>query len=197
MGAEDSFRSSTTFKRTTTIMTDAAEAKPKPAKAKKKQAKPTHPPYGVMVVAAIKALKQRKGSSKRAILKYIQANYKVGDQASLRLNIALRKLGKAGKLKLVKGVGARGSFRIPSAPKGTGKGRGRPKGAKNKKGTKKPAKKAAAKKKAGAKKGKGGRPKGAKNKARARQRSLPRRPEPRKAADPKEPRINQRLQKNK
>merc|ERR1712002_1028638 len=104
-----------------------------------------------MVVAAIKALKQRKGSSKRAILKYIQANYKVGDQASLRLNIALRKLGKAGKLKLVKGVGARGSFRIPSAPKGTGKGRGRPKGAK--------------KKKAGAKKGKGGRPKGAKNKA--------------------------------
>jgi len=165
MGAEDSFRSSTTFKRTTAIMTDAAEAKPKPAKAKKKQAKPTHPPYGVMVVAAIKALKQRKGSSKRAILKYIQANYKVGDQASLRLNIALRKLGKAGKLKLVKGVGARGSFRIPSAPKGTGKGRGRPKGAKNKKGTKKPAKKAAAKKKAGAKKGKGGRPKGAKNKA--------------------------------
>merc|ERR1712198_470282 len=165
MGAEDSFRSSSTFKRTTTIMTDAAEAKPKPAKAKKKQAKPTHPPYGVMVVAAIKALKQRKGSSKRAILKYIQANYKVGDQASLRLNIALRKLGKAGKLKLVKGVGARGSFRIPSAPKGTGKGRGSPKGAKNKKGTKKPAKKAAAKKKAGAKKGKGGRPKGAKNKA--------------------------------
>merc|ERR1712198_546275 len=166
MGAEDSFRSSTTFKRATTIMTDAAEAKPKPAKAKKKQAKPTHPPYGVMVVAAIKALKQRKGSSKRAILKYIQANYKVGDQASLRLNIALRKLGKAGKLKLVEGVGARGSFRIPSAPKGTGKGRGRPKGAKNKKGTKKPAKKATAKKKAGAKKGKGGRPKGAKNKRR-------------------------------
>merc|ERR1711915_1087099 len=135
-----------------------AEAKPKPAKAKKKQAKPTHPPYGVMVVAAIKALKQRKGSSKRAILKYIQANYKVGDQASLRLNIALRKLGKAGKLKLVKGVGARGSFRIPSAPKGTGKGRGRPKGAKNKAEgkAKKPAKKAGAKK--------GGRPKGAKNK---------------------------------
>merc|ERR1712198_691433 len=182
MGAEDSFRSSPTFKRATTIMTDAAEAKPKPAKAKKKQAKPTHPPYGVMVVAAIKALKQRKGSSKRAILKYIQANYKVGDQASLRLNIALRKLGKAGKLKLVKGVGARGSFRIPSAPKGTGKGRGRPKGAKNKKGTKKPAKKAAAKKKAGAKNEaegkakkpakkagakKGGRPKGAKNKPKA------------------------------
>merc|ERR1712198_524959 len=161
MGAEDSFRSSTTFKRATTIMTDAAEAKPKPVKAKKKQAKPTHPPYGVMVVAAIKALKQRKGSSKRAILKYIQANYKVGDQASLRLNIALRKLGTAGKLKLVKGVGARGSFRIPSAPKGTCKGRGRPKGAKNKAEgkAKKPAKKAGAKK--------GGRPKGAKNKPKA------------------------------
>merc|ERR1712002_460891 len=106
-----------------------------------------------MVVAAIKALKQRKGSSKRAILKYIQANYKVGDQASLRLNIALRKLGKAGKLKLVKGVGARGSFRIPpKAP--SGKPRGRPKSkkpkakkpkAKKAKKAKKPAKKAAKK----------------------------------------------------
>merc|ERR1711872_788880 len=150
----------TALKRITAIMADA-EAAPAPAKAKapkKKQAKPTHPPYSVMVIAAIKALKERTGSSKRNILKYIQANYKLGDQASIRLNIALRKLGKSGKLKQVKGVGARGSFKIPKPSKdGPKKPRGRPKkaGAKKaakkkpaakKKATKKPAAKKAAKK---------------------------------------------------
>merc|ERR1712212_948006 len=129
------FTAATAYQQATPIaMSDAAPAK---VAAKKKQAKPTHPPYAVMVVAAIKALKERSGSSKRNILKHIQANYKVGDQASIRLNIALRKLGKSGKLKQVKGVGARGSFRIPpTAP--SGKPRGRPK-------SKKPAKKAAKK----------------------------------------------------
>merc|ERR1711942_137621 len=130
------------LKRITTTMADAAAPAPAKAKApKKKQAKPTHPPYSVMIIAAIKALKERSGSSKRNILKYIVANYKVGDQASIRLNIALRKLGKAGKLKQVKGVGARGSFRIPpKAPSGLP--RGRPKSKKPKKAAKKPAKKA-------------------------------------------------------
>merc|ERR1712029_1317583 len=139
------------LKRMTTTMADAAAA-PAPAKAKapkKKQAKPTHPPYSVMIIAAIKALKERGGSSKRSILKHIVANYKVGDQASIRLNIALRKLGKSGKLKQVKGVGARGSFRIPpKAP--SGKPRGRPKSKKPK--AKKPAKKAKKAKKPAAKK---------------------------------------------
>merc|ERR1712025_521367 len=135
-------------KRITATMADAAAPAPAKAKApKKKQAKPTHPPYSVMIIAAIKALKERGGSSKRSILKHIVANYKVGDQASIRLNIALRKLGKSGKLKQVKGVGARGSFRIPpKAP--SGKPRGRPKSKKPK--AKKPAKKA--KKKPAAKK---------------------------------------------
>merc|ERR1712029_127762 len=139
------------LKRITTTMADAAAA-PAPAKAKapkKKQAKPTHPPYSVMIIAAIKALKERGGSSKRSILKHIVANYKVGDQASIRLNIAVRKLGKSGKLKQVKGVGARGSFRIPpKAP--SGKPRGRPKSKKPK--AKKPAKKAKKAKKPAAKK---------------------------------------------
>merc|ERR1711942_491013 len=140
------------LKRITTTMADAAAPAPAKAKApKKKQAKPTHPPYSVMIIAAIKALKERSGSSKHNILKYIVANYKVGDQASIRLNIALRKLGKAGKLKQVKGVGARGSFRIPpKAP--SGKPRGRPKSKKPKKAAKKPAKKAKKAKKPAAKK---------------------------------------------
>merc|ERR1712008_260993 len=91
--------------------------------------------------------KERSGSSKRNILKHIQANNKVGDQASIRLNIALRKLGKSGKLKQVKGVGARGSFRIPAPSKdGPKKPRGRPKKAGAKKAAKKPAAKKAAEK---------------------------------------------------
>jgi len=43
----------------------------------KKVAKADHPPTGVMVLAAVKALKERNGSSLPAIKKYIAANYKV------------------------------------------------------------------------------------------------------------------------
>merc|ERR1711972_479928 len=56
-------------------MTEAAAAKP--AKAKKPAKKAEHPPSGVMVLAAVKALKDKKGSSLPAIKKYIAANYKV------------------------------------------------------------------------------------------------------------------------
>merc|ERR1711878_83493 len=57
-------------------MTEAAAA-PKVAKAKKPAKKAEHPPSGVMVLAAVKALKDKKGSSLPAIKKYIAANYKV------------------------------------------------------------------------------------------------------------------------
>merc|ERR1712061_587291 len=56
-------------------MTEAAAAKP--AKAKKPAKKAEHPPSAVMVLAAVKALKDKKGSSLPAIKKYIAANYKV------------------------------------------------------------------------------------------------------------------------
>merc|ERR1712079_763548 len=49
----------------------------KPAKVKKPAKKAEHPPSAVMVVAAVKALKDKKGSSLAAIKKYIAANYKV------------------------------------------------------------------------------------------------------------------------
>merc|ERR1712059_201472 len=49
----------------------------KMAKAKKPAAKPSHPPTSVMVEAAIKGLKEGKGSSLIAIKKYIATNYKV------------------------------------------------------------------------------------------------------------------------
>jgi histone H1/5 len=54
-------------------------AAPKVVKAKKPAKKAEHPPSAVMVVAAVKALKESKGSSLAAIKKYIAANNKVID----------------------------------------------------------------------------------------------------------------------
>ena len=52
-------------------------ASPKKVKVAKKAA--SHPTYQQMVKMAIQTLKEPKGSSKAAILKYILKNYKVGD----------------------------------------------------------------------------------------------------------------------
>merc|ERR1712186_161863 len=105
-----------------TIEMADAEAAPAPAPAKEKKAKapkkpaakPTHPAYAVMVAAAIKALKERSGSSRQAILKYIVANYTVGDEkkAASRLKLALKKGVASGALNQVKGAGASGSFKV-------------------------------------------------------------------------------------
>ena len=62
------------FDLTTSKMT---EAKSPAKKAAKPKAKPAHPPTAAMVMAAVKALKEAKGSSLPAIKKYIAANYKV------------------------------------------------------------------------------------------------------------------------
>lgn len=100
--------------------TDNATA-PAPVKAPKKKiaSKPkataSHPQYKVMVNAAIAALKERGGSSRQAILKYIVANYKLGDNPTAinaRLKSALKAGVKAGSLKQSKGTGAAGSFRL-------------------------------------------------------------------------------------
>merc|ERR1712109_184048 len=78
-------------------MTEAAAAKP--AKAKKPAKKAEHPPSAVMVLAAVKALKDKKGSSLPAIKKYIAANYKV-DVA--KISPFIRKATKEEKPKKVK-----------------------------------------------------------------------------------------------
>ena len=135
-------------------MADAAAA---PPKAEKKQAKKAakkapaaHPKYSEMVAAAIGALKERSGSSRQAILKYVSANYKVGDGASTHVKLALKRGVAAAALKQVKGTGASGSFKLAEKPKAPKK-----KPAK-KPAAKKPAAKKAAKKtpKKGAKKAK-------------------------------------------
>lgn len=88
----------------------------------KKVVKPAaHPKYSEMVIAAITALKDRKGSSGTAIKKYISANFKVEEKSlSLYTRNALKKGIASGALKQVKGKGAAGSFKLPEkagAPK--------------------------------------------------------------------------------
>merc|ERR1712117_807208 len=97
--------------------------------AKKPKAKPTHPPTSAMIAAAIKALKERNGSSLAAIKKYIAATYKVD---VVKLAPFIRKA-------LKKGVEAK----KPKAKKPKAK---KPKAKKVKKSPKKAAKKPAAKK---------------------------------------------------
>uniref|UniRef100_A0A914YAU4 H15 domain-containing protein n=1 Tax=Panagrolaimus superbus TaxID=310955 RepID=A0A914YAU4_9BILA len=76
--------------------TAPAVASPKPTKtkAKKTSAKPkaakgehpSHPPYASMIKKAISELKEKKGSSKAAILKYISKNYGIPDRLVFQVN---------------------------------------------------------------------------------------------------------------
>merc|ERR1712079_390257 len=116
-------------------MTEAAA--PKAVKAKKPKAPAAHPKYSVMIAAAIKALKDRTGSSRQAIAKYICANYKVdAAKAGVPLRPALKKGVAAGTLKMGGAAGKKGAgcFKIGEKAK-----------VEKKKKAKKPAKKAAKK----------------------------------------------------
>lgn len=103
--------------------------------------KADHPKYIEMIVAAVAALKERKGSSRQAIVKYIKANYKVGDSADTHIKMALKRGVTGGVLAQVKGTGASGSFKLvkKEAPKKKAP-------AKKKPAAKKPAAKKSAKK---------------------------------------------------
>ncbi|CAH3159943.1 unnamed protein product [Porites lobata] len=131
----------------------AIHAKPK-SPAKKKPAAPKkpaeHPPYLDMIKAAIVALKERNGSSRQAIEKYIKANYKVGEVGS-HLKMALKRGAASGKLLHTKGVGASGSFKVAKEEKKEKKP-AKPKKPAAKKVAKKPAAKKPTAKKAAAKK---------------------------------------------
>merc|ERR1711993_236749 len=126
---------------TTTMTADAAKTK----KVAKPKVAPAHPKYSVMIAAAITALKDRTGSSRQAILKYVCANYKVdAAKAGQHLRMTLKAGIKKGTLKMAKesGKGA-GCFKLVKVEK--------PKKAKKAKTPKKAAakpKKAAAKPKA-------------------------------------------------
>ncbi|KAJ8667506.1 hypothetical protein QAD02_009169 [Eretmocerus hayati] len=144
-----------------------AAASPKKAAKKaagaKKPAKPrAHPPAGDMVLAAIKGLADKKGSSLQAIKKYIAAHYKCDVE---KQSIFIRKFLKSAVAKKTitqtKGSGAAGSFKL--APKAEG--------------VKKVAKKPAAKKAAGAKKPAAAKkPKAAKKPSAAKKAASPKKP---------------------
>merc|ERR1712048_368926 len=133
---------------TTTNNMTADAAKKAPAKPK---APAAHPKYSVMIAAAITALKDRTGSSRQAILKYIYANYKVdAAKAGQHLRMALKAGIKKGTLKMAKesGKGA-GCFKLVKVEKPKkAKKVVKPKKPAVKKAKKAPAKKAAKPKKA-------------------------------------------------
>ena len=85
----------------------AAAAKPKAAK---KAAE--HPTYKAMVTAAIVALKNRNGSSRQAIQKYIEANYKGLSNVTMHLRNAIKSMVEKGDLNRTKGTGVAGTFKV-------------------------------------------------------------------------------------
>lgn len=123
--------------------------------AKKVAAKPpAHPKYIDMIAAAVTALKERNGSSRQAIVKYIKANYKVGDSADVHVKMALKRGVAGGTLLQPKGTGASGSFKLAKtvAPKKVKKPVAKKTPVKKVAPKKSPAKKTAAKKSATGKK---------------------------------------------
>jgi len=122
----------------------SAVAAPKVKKATKPKAPAAHPKYSVMIAAAVAALKDRTGSSRQAILKYICANYKVdASKAGVHLRMALKRAVAAGSLKMAKATGkGAGSYKLAEKPKVVKKAK-KPAA---KKAAKKPAAKKAAKK---------------------------------------------------
>ena len=97
----------------------AAAAAPKVKKATKPKAPAAHPKYSVMIAAAITALKDRTGSSRQAILKYVCANYKVDAvKAAVQVRMSLKRGLASGALKNAKATGkGAGSFKLAEKPK--------------------------------------------------------------------------------
>lgn len=111
-----------------------------------------HPKYIDMILAAISALKERNGSSRQAIVKYVKANYKVGDNSDVHVKMALKRGVASGALAQPKGTGASGSFKVvkkaePKKKKPAARKPAAKKPAAKKPAAKKPAKKATPKKK--------------------------------------------------
>jgi histone H1/5 len=89
--------------------------KKKTSVSKTKKANVDHPKYSQMVQEALGSLKERGGSSRQAVLKYIMKNFKVGSDENVvntHLKMALRAGVKNSSLKQSKGSGASGSFRL-------------------------------------------------------------------------------------
>uniref|UniRef100_V9IKD2 Histone H1.1 n=1 Tax=Apis cerana TaxID=7461 RepID=V9IKD2_APICE len=91
----------------------APAKKPSKSKSKAQREKASHPPTSEMVNAAIKELKDRKGSSLQAIKKYIASTYKVdGEKFAPFIKRYLKSAVTSGTVVQTKGKGASGSFKL-------------------------------------------------------------------------------------
>ncbi|KAF9427187.1 hypothetical protein BGZ94_005332, partial [Podila epigama] len=95
-------------------MTNTTAAAPAPAPAapvkkaaatKKSSSKKDaeHPTYKEMIIAALVHLQERNGSSRQALKKYINGNYKVGDNSDQHFNAAIKRGVEAGEFTQPKG----------------------------------------------------------------------------------------------
>merc|ERR1711935_866163 len=86
---------------------------------KAKKAPAAHPKYSVMIASAITALKNRTGSSRAAIIKYIVANNKVeAASAAVQVRLALKRGVAKGALKTASASGKNaGSYKVVKADK--------------------------------------------------------------------------------
>ena len=120
----------------------------------------SHPTYVIMIQESIKALKERKGASRQALKKYIEANYQC-EVRNHNLNSALKKLteekvleqSETGQRWKFKKAEAKPAAKKPAAKKAPAK-KAAPKKVAAKKPVKKAVKKASPKKKTTAKKAK-------------------------------------------
>jgi len=99
-----------------------------------------HPKYADMIIAAMKGMKEQGGTSRQKIVKYIGANYKVGNRFEVQVSLTIKKMLLDGLLNQARGKGTAGSFRLP-AIKATAATKKRQSGTKQslkERGTKKP-----------------------------------------------------------
>ena len=163
-----------------------ADTSPKKKVAAKPKKPAAHPKYSEMVGKAIAALKERGGSSRQAILKYIMANFNVGKDAktvNVHLKLSLRAGVKNKSLKQSKGTGASGSFKIGEVVKPKKKPAAKPKKAVKPKAAK--PKKVKTPKKTAAKKPKAKKPVAAKKPAAKPAKKATKSPKKTKAVKPK------------
>lgn len=96
----------------------------KPAVTEKTRA---HPPASEMVVAAITALNERKGSSLQAIKKYIAGHYVCDvDRQATFIRKFIKSAVEKNTLVRTKGVGASGSFKLAKPEKSAKKSKASP-----------------------------------------------------------------------
>ena len=69
-----------------------------PQGTKTKTAEKLHPSYEIMISKAIKEIKDRKGASRQAIKKYIQANWRVSSGYDTVFRTQINRLADEGKL---------------------------------------------------------------------------------------------------